>query len=236
MEGERAFTEQLSTLSGYESLEKDNAKIAFRYQLGGGFRKSNSWEPLGPAGAYQTFGPELSFAAELQKKFQGNIAIAKFTHSGSQINDWTPEGTQAKDLNLYSDFISFIREAVQDLKDRGHSVEVAGVFYHVGENDMAFYPYRKDAAKWLRSTIVKSREDLSLPDLQWYISQQLPPDEKGLNRVDVTADLARLQEEVQGVVHIRAFDLPPQREKLVLDSAAVVVLGELLARGYLDRL
>lgn len=235
MEGERAFTQQLATLRGFESLAKDNAKIAFRYHLGGGFRKSNHWEPLGPAGPYETFGPELSFAAELRKKVQGNIAIAKFTHSGSQINDWTPVGTQAKDLNLYDDFVSFVREAVRDLKDRGHMVEVAGVFYHVGENDMAFYPYRKDAAKWLRSTIVKSREDLSLPDLKWYISQQSPPDEEGLNRIDVTADLANLAEVDQRVIHVKAFDLPPQRESLVLDSAAVVMLGELLARGYLDR-
>lgn len=235
MEGERAFTQQLKDLSGYESLAKEKARIAFCYHLGGGFRKSNRWEPLGPAGPYDTFGPELSFAESLQKKNESNIAIAKFTHSGSQINDWTPEGTRAKDLNLYSDFITFIREAIQDLEDRGHSVEVAGVFYHVGENDMAFYPYRKDAAKWLRSTIVKSREDLLLPDLRWYISQQLPPDEEGLNRADVTAELARLQKEVQGIVHIRAFELPPQKEKLVFDSAGVVMLGELLARGYLDR-
>jgi hypothetical protein len=235
MEGERAFTQQLKDLSGYESLAKEKSRIAFRYHLGGGFRKSNRWEPLGPAGPYDTFGPELSFAESLQKNNESNIAIAKFTHSGSQINDWTPEGTRAKDLNLYSDFITFIREAIQDLEDRGHSVEVAGVFYHVGENDMAFYPYRKDAAKWLRSTIVKSREDLLLPDLRWYISQQLPPDEEGLNRADVTAELARLQKEVQGIVHIRAFDLPPQKEKLVFDSAGVVMLGELLARGYLDR-
>ena len=40
---------------------------------------------------------------------KGNIAIAKFTHSGSQINDWTPEGTTASDCNQYQPFIAFIK-------------------------------------------------------------------------------------------------------------------------------
>lgn len=234
MEGERAFTQQLKSLKGYESLANDNPQIAFKYSLGGGFKTSAGWEPLGPAGPYDTFGPELSFANALQDKVSGNIAIAKFTHSGSQMNDWTPAGTQAKDLNLYEHFLRFIRGAIQDLKDKGHPVELAGIFYHVGENEMAFYPYRKDAPQWLKSTVARSRQDLSLPALKWHVSQQPPPDHKGLNSIDVTSALAELAVADAALFHLKAFDLPPQREKLVLDTADIVRLGELLARNYLE--
>ena len=86
MEGERAFQQELGTAAG------DDSQIAFKYSLGGGFKTSKGWEPLGPAGAYDTFGPELSFAKTLRATEKGNIAIAKFTHSGTQMNDWTPEG------------------------------------------------------------------------------------------------------------------------------------------------
>ena len=115
MEGERAFTQELKALPGQEALADDNHKIVFKYNLGGGYKTSKGWEPLGPAGFYDTFGPELSFGKTLQGKVPGNIAIAKFTHSGSQMNDWTPQGTTAKDRNLYPQFIAFIQESIREL-------------------------------------------------------------------------------------------------------------------------
>jgi len=234
MEGERAFTRELGTMKGRETLAEDNPRIAFKYNVGGGFKTSAGWEPLGPAGPYGTFGPELSFAQTLQSGITGHIAIAKFTHSGTQMNDWTPEGTAARDMHIYDAFIAFIREAIRELEEKGHAVEIAGIFYHVGENDMAHYPYRKEAARWLQSTVIGSRLDLGLPSLKWYVSQQPPSDHERLSTLDITADLATLAAADPALLHLKAFDLPPQREKLVLDSAGIVKLGELLARSYLD--
>ncbi|MGB1930670.1 MAG: sialate O-acetylesterase, partial [Mariniblastus sp.] len=119
MEGERAFTQNLSTKPKQKKLLNNQKQIPFRYQLGGGYLVSNNWESLGPTGYYDTFGPELSFGDAL-KKINGNIAIAKFTHSGSQIVDWTPEGSEAKSRNLYPHFIQFIKESVSDLESNGH--------------------------------------------------------------------------------------------------------------------
>ena len=235
MEGERAFTQELQALGGQESLANDNSKIAYKYSIGGGYKASNGWEPLGPSGFYGTFGPELSFGKTLADKVSGNIAIAKFTHSGSQMNDWTPQGTDAKDRNLYLRFIAFIRESIKELEAKGHRVEVAGIFYHVGENEMSFGQYRKDAAKWLQSMIAMSRQDLALPLLKWYVSQQQPTDEKGLNSIDVTSNLAAIAMADPAMTHIKAFDLPKQEEKLVITTAGIVQLGELLAQSYLKQ-
>lgn len=234
MEGERAFTQELKVLTGQESLAKDNGTIAFKYSLGGGYKTSDGWEPLGPAGYYDTFGPELSFGKTVQAKVSGNIAIAKFTHSGSQMNDWTPQGTGTKDRNLYPQFINFIKESIKELEAKGHQVELAGIFYHVGENEMSFGPYRSNVAKWLQSTVTKSREDLGLPALKWHVSQQPPTDEKGLNRIDVTANLAAIAAADPAFIHLKAFDLPPQDEKLVITTAGIVRLGELLGESYLE--
>ena len=231
MEGERAFTQELKNLKGHAALANDNPAIAYKYKLGGGFKTSKGWEPLGPAGFYETFGPELSFGHTLQQKKIGNIAIAKFTHSGSQINDWTPQGTSAKDRNLYGPFIAFIQESMQELRAKGHPVELAGIVYHVGENDMSFGPYRRNAAKWLQSTITQSRKDLGLPTLKWFISQQPPTDDKRVNQLDVTGELAELARGDAATYHLKAFDLPPEREKLVITTAGMVKLGELLAQG-----
>ena len=228
MDGERAFKQELGDLAA------DNPKIAFKYNLGGGFKTSNGWEPLGPTGPYDTFGPELSFAKTLQSTEKGNIAIAKFTHSGTQMNDWTPEGTEAKDMHVYPAFIAFIKESIAELTAKGHQVELAGILYHAGENDMAFGPYRKQAAKWLQSTVTQSRQDLAMPALKWFVSQQPPTDEKGLNKIDVTAELAAIAAADPAFIHLKAFDLPPQREKLVITTEGIVQLGELLASSCLE--
>ena len=234
MEGERAFIQELKTLEGNAALVRDNKRIAYRYSIGGGYKRSDGWEPLGPAGYYDTFGPELSFGGRLQTQGVRNIAIAKFTHSGSQIIDWTPEGSMAKTRHIYPAFIAFIKETLQDLKTRGHAVDLAGIFYHVGENDMSFGPFRAKAAKCLQSAVAQSRLDLSMPALRWFVSQQPPTDHERVDQIDVTAALEQVAGVDTHLVHIKAFDLPAQEKQLVLDTNGIVQLGELLARRYLD--
>ena len=87
-----------------------------RLSLGGGYKTSAGWEPLGPVGYYDTFGPELSFGRTLRRGGVKAVAIAKFTHSGSQVIDWTPEGSEAKSRNLYRKFIKFVALSVAELR------------------------------------------------------------------------------------------------------------------------
>ncbi len=227
MEGERAFVQAAAKL-GQADLLKDNPGIAFKYSLGGGYRKSDGWEPLGQAGCYDTFGPELSFAVALQAKRLGNVAIAKFTHSGSQIIDWTPEGSMARSRHIYPEFVRFVQESIRELEAKGHAVRLAGIVYHLGENDMSFYPYRKEAAGRLQTIIGQSRKDFGQPELKWFVSQQPPTDEKGVNRIDVVADMEKVAAADPNLIHIKAFDLPPQKKRLVLDTAGVIALGRLV--------
>ncbi|MFT7484843.1 MAG: hypothetical protein ACI9F9_000688 [Candidatus Paceibacteria bacterium] len=235
MEGERAFTQDLGSVRGGKDLLKDEARVPYKYSIGGGYKLSNGWEALGPSGYYDTFGPELSFGQTLQKKLRKPLAIAKFTHSGSQIIDWTPAGSETKDRNLYPRFLNFVRESVAELEAKGHSVELAGIFYHVGENDMSFNPYRKDAANRIQSFVQASREDLGLPALRWFVSQQPPTDHEQVNQVDVTTEIANIADMDEHFIHIKAFSLPEQEKKLVLDTSAIVQLGEQLAKVYLKQ-
>ena len=231
MEGERAFIQDAVKL-GEGNILKDNSNIAYKYNLGGGYRKSTDWEPLGQVGFYDTFGPELSFAQSLVSNNVPNVSIGKFVQSGSQIIDWTPEGSMAKSRHIYPDFIRFVEETVSDLKAKGHQVSLAGIFYHLSENDMSFYPYRKMAAERIQDIIAKSRDDLRMPDLKWYVSQQSPTDEKGVNRIDVVADFEKIAKNDPNLIHLKAFSLPPQKKKLVLDAAGVIQLGRLMGEVF----
>jgi hypothetical protein len=229
MEGERAFVQELRKLPGKQSLAKDLPAVAFRYSVGGGAKISNGWEPLGVAGLYDTFGPEVSFARALSKARAKNFAIAKFTHSGSQIIDWTPEGSVAESRNLYPDLLDFIRSSVAQLKKKGNRVNLKGVYYHVGENDMSFYPFRKDAAARIENLAQSLRKDLKMKKLQWVVSQQQPTDSKDVNGVDVMANVAKVADADGFMTHLPVSGWPEQERRLVLDTAGIVKLGELLA-------
>ncbi len=233
MEGERAFVQELAELKGGPALLADNPRIAYRYSIGGGYRTSDGWEPLGPAGFYDTFGPELSFAATVEGEIEGDLAIVKFTHSGSQIIDWTPKGSEAVTRNLYPSFVEFVRESMRQLTERGQEVELAGILYHIGENDMSWGHFRRGAAARLQSIVEQSRDDLDLPALRWFVSQQPPTDDERVNDIDVTAQVEEVAAADPLLIHVKAFDLPPQEKKLVLDTEGVVALGERLARSWL---
>jgi hypothetical protein len=100
---------------------------------------------------------------------------------------------------------------------------------------MSMPPYRKDAPKWLLSTVAKSRQDLRMPELKWYVSQQPPTDHERVNSIDVTSEFEKAAAADRNLFHIRAFDLPPQEKKLVLDTAGIVRLGKLIAESYLKQ-
>jgi hypothetical protein len=114
-------------------------------------------------------------------------------------------------------------------------VELAGVFYHLGENDMAFGPYRSSSIERLASLIAQSRVDLGMPELKWFVSQQAPANDESVNGIDVTAQLAALVAADPHSRHIKAFELGDALDKLVIRTPGVVALGELLADSYSKR-
>ena len=72
-----------------------------------------------------------------------------------------------------------------------------------------------------------------MPELKWYISQQLPTDEKGVNRIDVVGDFEKIAKKDPNLFHFKAFSLPPQKKKLVLDAAGIIQLGRIMGEGFL---
>ena len=140
----------------------------------------------------------------------------------------------AKTRNLYPKFVEFVREALMQLRRRGHQVELAGIFYHVGENDMSWGPFRRGAPERVMALITQSRKDLGTADLKWFVSQQPPTDDKRVNNIVVTAKLKEVLASDKNTVHIKALDLPPQEKKLVLDTNGIVWLGRRIAAQYLN--
>lgn len=233
MEGERAFVQNLQNSERDRELLDNVNTIPFRYSLGGGVVQSKDWEPLGPTGHYDNFGPELSFARQLQQQGITNFCIAKFTHSGSQTIDWTPAGSEAVSRNLYPSFLGFIRESIASLEERGHEVRLEAICYHAGENDTAWMPFRRAAAERTATLTEAIRSDLQMPRLLWIVSQQPPVDDDSVNGFDVAEEFRKTFADSTVTRHLYLTTLPPQEKKLVLDEPAVIQIGEVLATAWI---
>jgi len=231
MEGEDAFVAQIPRTSGFENLSKPQKEILFRYSLGGGNQVSSNWEALGPVDNLGNFGPELSFGARLRRTLpmEDTIAVVKFTHSGAQGPDWSPDGSPEAHRNLYPRFSAFVREALDDLARRGHECTLEGVFWHTGENDTYFAPYRRNYAVWMQRCISQVRRDFKRPNLPWFISEQHPA-AIWKNSDEINGSLRAMAESETGVIMVTTSQLPHERTHF--GTKGTLLLGEEFAKAY----
>ena len=234
MEGEEAYVSQIADFTKYKTLSADQTDVLYQYSLGGGVKASTNWEPLGPSGYLSNFGPELSFGAAVKKTLAKNetLAIYKFTHSGAQSIDWIPEGTDIPHRDLYKKFITGVKKAQSDLKTAGYDCELAGVFWHCGENDRALHQQAKMYAANLKKLIEGTRKDLVSPQLKWRITEQpvIPPSWAGKRTfLDVNKDLQALADADANIEFIKTTHLP--HRVVLFGTEGILTLGEEMAQA-----
>ncbi|MDA1014125.1 MAG: hypothetical protein O3A00_06680 [Planctomycetota bacterium] len=230
MEGEDAFVSQISNVKGFESLGQENDRIAFDYSLGG-VRQSPNWERLGPVEHLGNFGPELSFGPRIQKSLDGGMAVIKFTHSGAQMPDWLPQGSDERHRNLYPKFRAFIRKARNRIESTGYDCRIEGIFWHTGENDTYFH-YHRNYAEWMKQLVGQLRQDLDEPQLEWFISEQHP--KSPWKNIDaINGDLRALAKSDANITMVSTAALP--HDRLHFGTEGTLKLGAAYADAWLKR-
>jgi len=234
MEGEEAYVSEITNFNRFAALDRDQNDVLYQYSLGGGVKESVGWEPLGPTGYLSNFGPELSFGRAVKKTLAKSqtLAIYKFTHSGAQSIDWLPEGTDIPHRDLYKKFIAGIKKAQDDLKTAGYDSELAGVFWHCGENDRALHQPAKVYAENLKKLIDGTRKDLSAPNLKWFITEQpvIPPEWAGNQTfLPINEDLEALALDDENIRFIKTSHLP--HRVVVFGTEGILALGEEMAKA-----
>jgi len=234
MEGEDAHVGEIPTHAGFASLAHDQSKILFRYSLGGGVRISPDWEPLGPVGFLGSFGPELSFGARIRAATPPGegVAIVKFTHSGAQGPDWSPEGSAEPHRDRYRQWLDFVREARDDLVRRGFDVRIEGIVWTTGENDTFFSPYAQKHSELIKRLVEQTRAELDVPQLRWVIAAQHGKAPWG-NVGPVNDALEELARTDAGIIVVDTSRIPYLRAHYGTEGA--LRLGELMAEAFPDR-
>lgn len=234
MEGEDSYVSAIPDVPGFAELAKEQEQVIYRYSLGGGVKSSTHWEPLRPVDFLGNFGPELSFGAEVRRSLDARegVAVVKFTHSGAQGPDWSPNGSPEVHRNLYPKFLALVREARDDLIRRGFDCRVEGIFWHTGENDTYFGPYAQNNAKWMKQLIDQLRADLDQPDLPWFITEQHQDAPWG-NIDIVNSALHELAHGDAQITVIKTSHLPHARHHF--GTEGTLWLGRSMAEAYLKK-
>jgi len=234
MEGEDAHVAEITDHAAFAALAQDQPKVLFRYSLGGGVRTSPDWEPLGPVGFLGSFGPELSFGARIRAATPpgDGVAIVKFTHSGAQGPDWSPEGSAESHRDLYRRWLDFVRGARDDLIQRGFDVRIEGIVWTTGENDTFFPPYAQQHSKLIKHLVEKTRADLDQPQLRWVIAAQHGKSPWG-NVAAVNEGLENLTRADAGIVVIDTSRLPYLRAQY--GTEGTLRLGAAMAKAFAHR-
>lgn len=138
---------------------------------------SDGWQALAPGFSIPpkhrkgvpspTFGPEIGFAAEMQKaQPERRFAFIKGSKGGTSLRqDWHP-GSQNDPKSqgpIYRNFIETVRLAMSALTEDGHTFQLRGLLWHQGESDS-----RSSAETYLNRFVEfakRVREDLKVPML-----------------------------------------------------------------------
>ena len=234
MEGEDAHVAELAAEERFAALAADRTDVLFRWSLGGGVRASRDWEPLGPVGFLGGFGPELSFGASIRRATPPEVAVAivKFTHSGAQLPDWSPEGSEEPHRDLYRRFVGFVRDARDDLVRRGCDVRMEGIVWTLGENDSFFGPYVTRHPEAMQRLVEATRADLGEPEMPWVIAAHHGRAPWG-HVAAVNDGMAGMARTVPGITVVETSALPYLRAWY--GTAGTLGLGESLAEAFENR-
>jgi len=160
------------------------------------------------------------------------VAIVKFTHSGAQGPDWSPEGSVETHRDLYRRWLDFVREARDDLVRQGFDARIEGIIWTTGENDTFFPPYAQGNAARMRRLVEQTRADLDQPTLRWVMAAPHAKAPWG-NVALVSEGLAELARTDADIVVVDTFPLPLLRAHY--GTEGTLRLGEAMAEDFLAR-
>jgi hypothetical protein len=190
--GSDAVPGRINEFPPYVGVGNPQQDVLYSYDIQGNL--SNGWVDLRPAA--NVFGAELTFARELKKYVKyakDKIAIIKCAVGGTTIAvNWNPDSGP-----LYRTAMDLIKVDLADLQDQGYKVQLEAVLWHQGENDMLNGSYRPQYEQNLTDFIARVREELSAPDLPFYIGEI---SDKGIWGMDNRSNMIATREQQLRVV------------------------------------
>jgi hypothetical protein len=232
MEGEGAHVQEIAGVPGFEDLDAMQDEVLYRYHLGGGEHVAAEWAPLGPCGYLGSFGPELSFGREVARLHEDPVAVLRIADSAAFLVDWIP-GHPKSNRPLSADAVRFVRAALDDLRARGATASLEGLFWLPAEHDAWWTPYRNQVQNRLPQVLAALRAELEAPELPVFLIELRDDLVWGAaNLDDLDARLGSVASADPRTWFVRTGDLTPASPAPTLGTRGALELGRLMARAH----
>ncbi len=178
-----------------------------------------------PLGRYGRFGPEVSFAHQMSRRFPNDEhVIIKYAAGGSNIQQWMP-GNQ-----FYRNMLREVRFSLQRRSSR-----VDAIFWMQGESD-AQNSYRANHyGDRLSRFITSLRRDLRSPGSMFVIGQ-INPQGNGFPMVSLIQRKQQLvNSQVPNTLLVSSRGLGKSYDKVHYSAQGQVELGRRFANAYISR-
>jgi len=203
-------------------------------QYGWDYLKDGLGSAFGDNDGRGTFGPELTFGADMAPQSPEEvIAIIKCAWGGTNLGiQWRPLSAGGNVGPLYKGFVEAVREGLAKL-DPAFEPEICGMIWMQGESDSGDQKMAGDYAKNLTCFVNDIRAELKKPDLPFVLAQisKAPAWDNPPNRGPMIRD-AQLQV-ARTVPDTATFATDDYRlcDPWHYDTAGMVSLGERFAKA-----
>jgi len=186
---------------------------------------SNGWETLRPSVRGDGFGPEITFGKRVDDDL-GEIGLIKQAANGTSLfSDWDPDATNGP--MLYQRLIDRVDSALGLLDEQAVAYEVVGFLWTQGEAD-ASLSKAPDYQQALTDFIASARQDLGIPDLDFYISR-LSSGTQFSGRDLIRQAQANIAKADPNVLAVNTDHLTLKNDRVHFTSSGVMGLGEAFA-------
>jgi len=175
----------------------------------------------------------LTFAEELKLHNKSAFNIIKVAIGGTSLAiDWNPDAQSGK--RLYKLLRSRILEGIDELKDSGEEIKIAGVFWMQGENDTIREDFAHAYGENLKCFIERLRHDFQIPELPFIFGQIMNRTNPQMKWAKAVREAqAQVTETVPQVQIISTDDLPDLGDGTHFNSEGLMELGRRFAKKFL---
>jgi hypothetical protein len=184
-----------------------------------------------------TFGPEIGLAHTLADRCPNHpFTLIKLAQGGTSLlawsAQWSAEQASLTDNANAGPLYQRLLDAVKEVRTPGTSI--GALFWMQGERDARYPEVGQQYAERFINWVKTLRADLKVPDLPVIYGLINPPIDGWPAREAVRAAQQEATRHLPGLHLVRIDDLPMWDDRLHLNSAGQVTLGERFARQYFE--
>lgn len=223
------------SLSSELKSKQQNTRIYLNPSMDGAASFKGKWLTLEPGFGYSNtqFGPELSFAASLTKKYPAvKLALYKSSVAGTDLDkQWRPPSSGGTAGNLYTSFVKELKNALTSLKSSTtDTIIISGMLWMQGESDAMNASMANNYEKNLKNLIEDIRKEVGVADMP-FIAANIDEQSTWANYKIVNTAMNNLTTKMANVITFPTKGF--KTDKIHYQGDGMVALGNAFANAVI---